>query len=812
MKSIFEGLNSAQEAAVRGIDGPSLIIAGAGSGKTRVLTCKIANIIENGAAPREILALTFTNKAAAEMKERIALSVGQARARWLWMGTFHSIFARFLRDEAELLGFPKNFTIHDTTDSRNVIKSCIKELQLDDKIYKPQEVQKRISHAKNNLVTPKAYLSNGVLQQEDLISKRPRIVDIYQLYWKRCKMTGVMDFDDLLLYTNILFRDFPDALERIRSRFRYILVDEFQDTNMSQYLIVRKLSSVHRNITVVGDDAQSIYAFRGARIENILNFKKDFPDAAEYKLDQNYRSTKVIVEAANSLINNNKAQFQKACFSRGEEGEKIELLKAVTDQEEGVMIANSISDMVRSKSARFSDVAVLYRTNAQSRIIEEALRRRNIPYRIYQGHSFYERAEVKDMLAYLRLIVNPQDDEAFYRIVNFPARGIGDTTLQRVRAWSAAKEKAAVELINEPGYEEFGLKESVIAKLRDFVSGIMELREQLSSLDAFRMAVAADMKFGIRNSMKSDKSLEEQAKLENVEELFNSIEEFVEEGEEQLQGEAMEEGLEPMEEQLPQLLTLDLYLQKVALISDSDTKEAGDDNNKVSLMTVHTSKGLEFPYVIVAGMEEGMIPAVSSLSPESELEEERRVFYVAMTRAGRVLKLSYAASRMKFGSRVSNPPSRFIKEIGERYLLNPIEREYGSGALQGVPLRGGAPFRQGGSFSQGGSFRQGGSFSQSSSFKQSSSLRQSGSLRPGVSIRQSGGLQQQAAAPKSNFVADSPLLFKEGMRIEHERFGEGRILSMEGSGVEKRAIVLFDSCGEKKLLLKYARIRIVKEQ
>ncbi|MGM9722360.1 MAG: ATP-dependent helicase, partial [Candidatus Egerieousia sp.] len=442
----------------------------------------------------------------------------------------------------------------------------------------------------------------------------------------------------------------------------------------------------------------------------------------------------------------------------------------------------------------------------------------NIPYRIYQGHSFYERAEVKDMLAYLRLIVNPQDDEAFYRIVNFPARGIGDTTLQRVRAWSAAKEKAAVELINEPGYEEFGLKDSVIVKLRDFVSGIMELREQLSSLDAFRMAVAADMKFGIRNSMKSDKSLEEQAKLENVEELFNSIEEFVEEGEEQLQGEAMEEGLEPMEEQLPQLLTLDLYLQKVALISDSDTKEAGDDNNKVSLMTVHTSKGLEFPYVIVAGMEEGMIPAVSSLSPESELEEERRVFYVAMTRAGRVLKLSYAASRMKFGSRVSNPPSRFIKEIGERYLLNPIEREYGSGALQGVPLRGGAPFRQGGSFSQNSSFRQGGSFSQSASFRQggsfsqSSSLRQSGSLRPGASIRQSGGLQQQAAAPKANFIADSPLLFKEGMRIEHERFGEGRILSMEGSGVEKRAIVLFDSCGEKKLLLKYARIRIVKEQ
>ncbi|MEF9931358.1 MAG: UvrD-helicase domain-containing protein, partial [Bacteroidales bacterium] len=430
---IFEGLNTAQYQAVKNIEGPSLIIAGAGSGKTKVLTCRIANILDNGYEPGCILALTFTNKASKEMKARIAALVGEAKARRLWMGTFHSIFIRFLREEAQLLGFPKTFTVYDTTDSRSVIKACIKELQLDDKTYKPNEVHSRISMAKNNLVTAEAYMRNNVLIQNDTIAKKPRVCEIYQLYAKKCKLSGAMDFDDILIFTNILFRDFPDALKRIRERFKFIMVDEYQDTNFSQYLIIKKLSQEHRNISVVGDDAQSIYSFRGARIENILNFKKDYPETKEYRLEQNYRSTQTIVNAANSLIDKNKMQLKKKCFSKHEEGEQIELINAFTEQEEGFMVASSIMEQIHKTKEPYSNFAILYRTNAQSRVIEESLRRKNMPYKIFAGHSFYDRAEVKDMLAYLRLISNEKDDEAFKRIINFPTRGIGETSFGKLK-------------------------------------------------------------------------------------------------------------------------------------------------------------------------------------------------------------------------------------------------------------------------------------------------------------------------------------------------------------------------------------------
>src|SRR5574344_1140486 len=688
ISQIFEGLNSAQNEAVGNIDGPSLIIAGAGSGKTRVLTCKIANIIGHGTRPDKILALTFTNKASREMKERIGKVVGARDAYRLWMGTFHSIFARFLREEAELIGLPKSPTIYDTPDSRSLIKSCIKELQLDDKIYKPNEVHSRISKAKNNLVTAAAYSASSTLQQSDAAANKPRVHEIYSLYYKRCRQAGAMDFDDLLLYANILFRDFPDALERIRERFNYILVDEFQDTNLSQYLILKKLCSEHKNITVVGDDAQSIYSFRGARIENILNFKKDFPEAKEYKLEQNYRSTRTIVEAANSLININKMQLKKNCFSEHEKGEPIELIKAFTEQEEGFMIASSIIDTVYKEKASYGDFAILYRTNAQSRVIEEALRRKNLPYKIFAGHSFYDRAEVKDLLAYFRLVMNIKDDESFLRVINFPARGIGDTSIGRVKEWARDKELSLSEVMVNEDYAKYGLKPAVVMKIRSFVGSIEKLRENISLMNAYEMALEIDKCFGISAFLKQDTSLEGQSRAENAEELYNSIKEFVEEGEaenEILMSDSSEEAKieeianiplrENLQEDSGTLISMDLYLQNVSLISDLDTKGSEEDNDKISLMTVHSSKGLEFPYVYVAGMEENLVPSVNSTSSESEIEEERRLFYVAVTRAEKSVKLSFSHSRMKWGTHMNNSPSRFINEIDKQYIMNPIENE-----------------------------------------------------------------------------------------------------------------------------------------
>ena len=798
---IFEGLNPAQYQAVSDIEGPQLIIAGAGSGKTKVLTCRIANILDKGYSPSSILALTFTNKASREMKERIASLIGDYKARRLVMGTFHSIFIRFLRDEAELIGFPKTFSIYDTTDSRNVIKACIKELQLDDKIYKANEVHGRISMAKNNLVTAESYSRNSTLIQNDSAARKPRLWEIYREYAKKCRQAGAMDFDDILLYTNILFRDFPDALERIRSRFQFIMVDEYQDTNYAQYLIIKKLASEHQNISVVGDDAQSIYSFRGARIENILNFRKDYPQAKEYRLEQNYRSTQTIVNAANSLIEKNRMQLKKKCFSEHERGELIELISAFTEQEEGIMVASSIMEQVRRTCEPYSSFAILYRTNAQSRVIEEALRRKNMPYKIFAGHSFYERAEVKDMLAYLRLVSNGKDDEAFRRVVNFPPRGIGETSMGRLREAAAAKEISLFEAVKVCNLEEFSIKAGTAAKLKHFIEGVEAMREKMPYTNAYELAMEVCSRFGVMEYMKQDTSLEGQGRVENIEELFNSIKEFVEEG--MLEYEQMaQDGYE-----MP-VVTLDLYLENVSLLTDMDSKENEEDRNKIALMTVHSSKGLEFPYVYILGVEENLFPSQGmGTASQQDVEEERRLFYVALTRAEKGVKLSFAKSRMKWGSHVSNSPSRFIKEIDKQYILNPLtdwEEELSTKFDDPFPDRFSSMGR--------GGYGRSGSTGQRGGAPAYPGHGGAGSLSAGTAPKPQGGIAPRPAprpAPRADFVPDSPSKVEVGQTIEHDRFGIGVVISLEGDIASRKAVVDFKDGGRKTLLLKFAKIRVV---
>ncbi len=791
-KLIFEGLNKAQYQAVSDIEGPQLIIAGAGSGKTRVLTCRIANILDKGYTPDSILALTFTNKAAREMKERIATIIGEYKARRLYMGTFHSIFIRFLREEAELLGFPRTFSIYDTTDSRNVIKACIKELQLDDKQYKPNEVHSRISMAKNNLVTAESYSRNSTLIQNDSAAKKPRVWEIYREYAKKCRQAGAMDFDDILLYTNILFRDFPEALQRIRARFNFIMVDEYQDTNYAQYLIIKKLASEHQNISVVGDDAQSIYSFRGARIENILNFRKDYPQAKEYRLEQNYRSTQTIVDAANSLIAKNKMQLKKNCFSQHERGDLIELINAYTEQEEGFMVASSIMDQIRRTHEPYSNFAILYRTNAQSRVIEEALRKKNMPYKIYAGHSFYERAEVKDLLAYLKLVANGKDDEAFRRVINFPARGIGDTSLGRLKEAAAAKELSLLETVKTANLEEFAIKGATATKMKHFVAAIEELHDKIPYTDAYELAMEVNARFAILPYMKQDTTLEGQGRVENVEELFNSINEFVDDGKEEYEKLA-QEG-----EDIP-IVTLDLYLENVSLISDLDGKDSEEDKNKIALMTVHSSKGLEFPYVYIVGVEENLFPSGGmGMATEQDIEEERRLFYVAITRAERGVKLSFAQSRTKWGTHTSNSPSRFIKEIDKKYILNPLpdyeeqlrtKFDDDDDSIFGL-RRKPTTYYPGASKGVVGGQRQ-------PQQRMHSPMPQ----RPASS--------PQRIAPRADFVPDSPNKVAVGNKIEHDRFGIGTVISLEGDVTNRKAVVDFEGSGRKTLLLKFAKVRVI---
>ncbi len=796
---LFEGLNSAQKAAVLCTEGPSLIIAGAGSGKTRVLTCRVAHILEGDCRPGEVLALTFTKKAAGEMKERVALLVGERKARWIQMGTFHSIFIRFLREYAALLGYPQNFTIYDQTDSRSVIKQCIKELELDDKTYKPATVQSVISMAKNSLITVSAYRNNPELTESDRAARRPRTADIYERYQQKCLAAGAMDFDDILLNMNILLRHFPEARENIASRFRYILVDEYQDTNHAQYSILRQLAEPHHNICVVGDDAQSIYGFRGARIENILRFRKDYPEAKEFKLEQNYRSTQTIVAAANSLIAHNEQRLRKECFSTAGAGEKIGVIKAYTESEEAHLIASSIVERIYSDKASYDAFAILYRTNTQSRALEEALRKRNLPFRIYGGHSFYERAEIKDMLAYFKLVVNPQDNESFRRIINVPGRGIGDTTIDRLAAAAAA---AGSTLYNAPLLENerlyaVGLKDAAIRKLREFVAMMESLIERAETADCYDLAVEIGNKTGYLAALKADTSPEGMGRFENVEELFNSIKEFSEE-ETEMRTVLAEDGEEPVDT----TIRLNDYLENIYLMSEVEKDDSQDPDrdqtNKITLMTVHSAKGLEFPYVYVAGMEENLFPSENMNGSLKELEEERRLFYVALTRAARVVTVSYAQNRRKWGSETSNRPSRFLKEIDRQYYA--VEPDSWQDRYDPFPQ---TRFQRSDfeTYPRPGSYRPEGRGGQRGG--------QQPWQRPASAPSRPVAPAAPAHTPTPGFAPSPVSALQVGQRVEHDRFGYGKILSLEGDGPNRKAVVAFDNGGQKTLLLKFAKLRIV---
>ena len=796
VSAILEGLNSEQKRAVGCVDGPVLIVAGAGSGKTRVLTSRIAYILEKGCDPSEILALTFTKKAASEMKERIALMVGEKKARRLYMGTFHSIFIRFLREFSESLGYPATFTIYDTSDSVSAIKTCLKELQLDDKIYKPKDVLSRISMAKNNLVTAAAYKRNTNAIQKDTLAKKPRICDVYELYSHKCKQSGVMDFDDILLNMNILLRDNPAALETIAGRFKYIMVDEYQDTNYAQYLILKKLSQFHQNLCVVGDDSQSIYAFRGAKIENILNFKKDYPQHNIFRLEQNYRSTKVIVDAANSLIAKNENRIPKECYSMGAEGEKIRLIKAYTEQEEALLIASSITARIHSESAQYQDFAILYRTNAQSRALEEALRKRNLPYMIYSGNSFFDRAEVKDMMAYFKLCVNLNDDESFKRVVNKPARGIGDTSIAALAAAAHKHQLPLFKAAYSDDLESFGLKAAAIKKIREFCDTIGKLCIRTNTEDAYKVAKEIAELSGLYAFYKSDTSIEGQSRLANIDELLNSVNNYIEERNNELFEEMQAEGLigdgvELANADLP-LVTLGDYLENVSLLSAVDVNDDENGTNRIALMTVHSSKGLEFPYVYVAGMEENIFPSGGFLASESDIEEERRLCYVAMTRAGKVLQLSFAATRTRNGKHESNSPSRFIREVDSRYIANPLTNEdYDRNDDDDTPSFGGWGKKSGAVVSQ---------------------KRQSGAMVMPVRTGPTVVRRAQpvpARVPDAEFTPTPILQLRAGQRIEHNRFGFGKIMEISGNPADLKAKISFDDHGEKILILKYAKIRVV---
>jgi DNA helicase-2/ATP-dependent DNA helicase PcrA len=795
---VYEGLNAEQRQAVSSIEGPVLIVAGAGSGKTRVLTSRIALILAKGGDPSRIMALTFTKKAAGEMKERIGLMVGKRLSWKLCMGTFHSIFIRFLREYAGFLGYPESFTIYDTSDSTSAVKACIKELQLDDKVYKPRDVLSRISLAKNNLVTAAAYRANTQIIQKDMAARKPRICDIYSLYAEKCRKSGVMDFDDILLNMNILLRDNPEALKSISSRYDFILVDEYQDTNFAQYLILKKLSSNHRNICVVGDDSQSIYAFRGARIENILNFKKDYPDCKLFRLEKNYRSTSSIVNAANSLIANNEDRIPKTCVAVAGEGEKLRIINSYNEQEEAIRIASEIISRMQTDHARYQDFAILYRTNSQSRALEEALRRRNLPYVIYSGHSFFERSEVKDMMAYLKLAVNVNDDESFKRVVNMPARGIGETTLGALATMAGSKGLSLFRAAYSEDFAEFGLKAPAVARIRTFCDMISDQASKAASADAHSLAVSLSDASGLYAHFKADTSIEGQSKASNIEELLNSILQFVEERQndylQELLADRMVEDVTDVEYPV---VTLGEFLENVSLLTSIDIEDGDDSSNKIALMTVHSAKGLEFPYVIVSGLEENLFPSGGMLMSKTDIEEERRLFYVAMTRAKKAVLLSYASTRMRNGKHESNSPSRFIREIDPRFISNPLKED---------------PFEDldndDDDFGFRKSFR---GFGSVRTFPKPVSRPIPKPVRPVVRPVTKEDLRNRPLPPKipdSEFTPVPMTELKEGQRIEHNRFGFGKILQITGSVPDLKAKIVFDSYGEKILLLKYAKIRL----
>ena len=770
MSEILSELNEEQQRAVTCTEGPILIVAGAGSGKTRVLTSRIAYLIEKGVPPERILALTFTKKAAGEMKERIALMVGERQARRLWMGTFHSVFIRFLREYASLIGFPATFTIYDTADSVSAVKTVIKQLELDDKLYKPKEVLSQISRAKNDLVTPTPYMNGaGGFREDDARKKKPEIYRIYARYCELCRQSGVMDFDDILLYLNILLRQSPEALASISGRFSYILVDEYQDTNLAQYVILKKLAGGHRNICVVGDDSQSIYGFRGAQIQNIFNFQKDFPGARLFRLERNYRSTQTIVNAANSLIAHNEGRIPKQCVSMGEKGEVIHLVRSYTEQEEALQIASAILTRMRVEQAEYEDFAILYRTNAQSRALEEQLRRRNIPYMIYSGNSFFERAEVKDVMAYFKLAVNLKDDESFKRVVNKPARGIGDTSIQALSQAALASRVSLYEAAALPDLERFGLRNAAVQKIRAFCTLMENAAAEAAHGDAYDVAMSLARESGIYLFYKADTSVEGQSRFANVEELLNSVKAYMEE----VEADALDEK--------PQVTLAD-YLENVSLLANVDVAE-DETSNKVALMTVHTAKGLEFPYVFVAGMEENLFPSGGWMETPQELEEERRLFYVALTRAKRAVSLSYAETRMRNGKHESNAPSRFLRELAPQYLDKPILKDDLRRAAEDETDFGG--FRWG---------------------KPRVEAYAKKKVEVPVSLSRPV-VEDRPPLIDPNFVPDPMSSFRVGDQIEHNRFGAGKVLEITGKVPDLKAKILFEKYGEKLLLLKFAKIR-----
>lgn len=866
-EAILEGLNPEQRRAVEYLSGPVLIVAGAGSGKTKVLTSRVAYILAQETGPdgqkmdpSRVLALTFTKKAAEEMKERIALLVGRRAARGVVMGTFHSVFIRFLRDYAVTIGYPGNFTVYDRSDSESAVKACVKELKLDEKVYKPREVLSRISFAKNGLFTPAAYKVKTEFTQHDEHSKKPFLWKVYELYQQKLKDNGVMDFDDILLNMNILLRDNPDACAEIASRFDFLMVDEYQDTNYAQYLILKKLAAKHRRLCVVGDDSQSIYAFRGAQIQNILNFQKDYPESKIIRLEQNYRSTRNIVDAANSVIAHNEGRIPKTCYSKGEAGEKIELIKSFTEQEEAVQIVSKIISRVMQEKAQYSDFAILYRTNSQSRALEEALRRKNIPYMIYSGNSFFDRAEIKDMMAWFKLAVNVNDDESFKRAVGKPSRGIGDTSisglneLRRARGVSSLFKAAACE-----DFFEF-LRPAAMTKIREFCALVNRLAVAAAKGDAFDVARQIYDESGLYAFYKSDTSIEGMARTSNLDELLNSVQAFKEERVEDILADvyADEEAISSIR------ITLADFLETTSLLSNADTEDKDDNgSNKVALMTVHSAKGLEFPYVYIAGMEENLFPSGGMMASPADIEEERRLFYVALTRAKRAVGVSFASTRMRNGKHESNAPSRFIREIDTHYVANPLRdsdfdseeddddsgmpfwfRKSSDSRFGGYSTRSTGQTRSGGGYgaSGGSSFGTGG-YKDYGRSGPTRSVRQpsDGQCRdraplagqlPGTpknhgllgwSARPTCPTRMDKTAPASttrvvppvakpdvidpNFV---PVPMKElyvGERVEHNRFGPGLIKEITGEFPELKAVIDFDNYGTKVLLLKYAKLR-----
>lgn len=808
MSQFLDELNPVQRMAAENIDGPVMIIAGAGSGKTRVLTYRIAHIMTQGTDAFNILALTFTNKAAREMKERIAKIVGASEAKNLWMGTFHSIFAKILRFEAEKLGYPSNFTIYDTDDSKSVIKDILKQMNLDDKVYKPSLVLNRISSAKNSLVSAHQYLNNPITQAEDRTSNKPMLGQIYLAYQKRNFKAGAMDFDDLLFNTNILLRDFPEVLIKYQSKFKYILVDEYQDTNFSQYVIVKQLAARFQNICVVGDDAQSIYSFRGANIQNILNFEKDYPDLKTFKLEQNYRSTQTIVKAASGVIANNMDQFKKNIFTHNEEGEKIRVLKANTDNEEGQKIAASIYETHFTQQARFKDFAVLYRTNAQSRSFEEALRKLNVPYRIYGGISFYQRKEIKDLLAYFRLAINPNDDESLKRIINYPARGIGQTTLDKIMIAAMEHDISMWQVIEHLKEFNLGINSGTAAKIEEFVTSIRTYTLMIPFKDAFECANHIAVSSGIVKDLYNDKTPEGVSRYENIQELLNGIKDFAEQERTPQEAELKESivknaELNPTElfdsaEQSASLKTLDEFMQEITLLTDVDKEDEDEKNaDKVTMMTIHASKGLEFPYVYIVGLEENLFPSQMALNSRSELEEERRLFYVAITRAEKKATLSYATTRYRFGNIIYCEPSRFLDELDESYVDFPAEQ----GATK---------------FSDDVFAKRSNSFGQSKGlgFKQKPTDTNNSGPAKTINFNPAKKLIPLSKRPAGSPVASDTSAnagLQVGSVVEHEKFGIGEVKAIEGVYPEAKASIVFKNSGEKNLLLKYAKLSILKQ-